>query len=51
MVAINFGLSNPSYFEPHDDEDVPVARIFLPWEMAEELLKVLRKVISDHKKE
>jgi hypothetical protein len=49
-VAINFGLSTPSYFEPHNDEDVPVARIFLPWEAAENLLETLKEVIDEHKK-
>ena len=49
-VAINFGLSTPSYFEPHDDEDVPVARIFLSWEVAESLAGTLRDVCEKHKK-
>jgi hypothetical protein len=49
-VAINFGLSTPSYFEPHDDEDVPVARIFLSWEVAENLLETLKDVLDKHKK-
>ena len=49
-VAINFGLSTLSYFEPHDDEDVPVARIFLSWEVAENLLETLKSVCDEHKK-
>ncbi|TET43155.1 MAG: DUF3467 domain-containing protein [Dehalococcoidia bacterium] len=49
-VAINFGLSTPSYFKPHDDEDVPVARIFLSWEVAESLAETLRDVCEKHKK-
>jgi len=49
-VAINFGLSTPSYFEPHDDEDVPVARIFLSWEVAENLLETLKDVLDKHRK-
>jgi|GEM_PF-6122201 hypothetical protein len=49
-VAINFGLSTPSYFEPHEDKDVPVARIFLSWEVAENLLNTLKAVIDEHKK-
>jgi len=49
-VAINFGLSTPTYFEPHDDEDVPVARIFLSWEVAENLVETLKSVCDQHKK-
>ena len=49
-VVINFGLSTPSYFEPHDDEDVPVARIVMPWEAAEILLEALKEVCEEHKK-
>jgi len=49
-VAINFGLSTPTYFEPHNDEDVPVARIFLSWEAAENLLETLKDVLDKHKK-
>lgn len=49
-VVINFGLSTPSYFEPHNDEDVPVARIVLPWEAAEILSESLREVLDEHKK-
>lgn len=49
-VAINFGLSTPTYFEPHDDEDVLVARIFLSWETAENLLKTLKSVCDEQKK-
>lgn len=49
-VALNFGLSTPSYFEPHDDEDIPIARIFLSWEVAESLLRTLKDVCEEHKK-
>lgn len=49
-VAINFGLSTPSYFEPHADEDVPVARIFLSWETAENLAETLKSTCDEHKK-
>ena len=49
-VAINFGLSTPSYFEPHENKDVPVARIFLSWDVAEKLLNTLKEVIDEHKK-
>lgn len=49
-VVINFGLATPSYFEPHDDEEVPVARIVLHWEAAEDLLETLKKVCEEHKK-
>jgi hypothetical protein len=49
-VAINFGLSTPSYFEPHENKDVPVARIFLSWEVAENLLNTLKEIIDEHKK-
>ena len=48
-VIINFGLSTPNYFEPHDDEDIPVARIVLSWERAEDLLEALKEVIDEHK--
>jgi len=49
-VVVNFGLATPSYFEPHDDENVPVARIVLPWETAEDLLQTLKDVCEEHKK-
>ena len=49
-VAINFGLSTPTYFEPHDDEDVLVARIFLSWEVADNLLEHLKSVCDEHKR-
>ena len=49
-VVINFGFSTPSYFEPHDDEDVPVTRIVLSWEIAELLLENLKDVLEEHKK-
>lgn len=48
-VVINFGLSAPSYFEPHDDEDMPVARVLLSWEVAEGLLEVLKRACEEHK--
>lgn len=48
-IIINFGLSTPNYFEPHDDEDIPVARIVLSWERAEDLLESLKEVIDEHK--
>jgi hypothetical protein len=49
-VVINFGFSTPTYFEPHDDKDVPVARIALSWEVAENLFETLKEVLDDHKK-
>lgn len=49
-VVINFGFSTPSYFEPHDDEDVPVTRIVLSWEIAELLSESLKEVLDEHKK-
>ena len=49
-VVINFGLSTPTYFEPHEDEDVPVARIVLSWEGVETLLDALKEVLDEHKK-
>jgi hypothetical protein len=49
-VVINFGLSIPSYFEPHDEEDVPVAHIVLSWEVTETLFNILKEVLDDHKK-
>jgi hypothetical protein len=49
-VVINFGFSTPTYFEPHDDEDIPVARVVLSWEVAEDLLTVVRAVLKEHKK-
>jgi len=49
-VVLNFGLSTPSYFEPHEDEDIPVTRIVLSWESAEDLSKTLKGVIAEHKK-
>jgi len=48
-VVINFGFSTLSYFEPHDDEDVPVARIVLSWEIAESLTDTLKDTINKHK--
>ena len=49
-VVINFGFSTPSYFEPHDNEDVPITRIVLSWEMAEVLLETLKDIVNEHKK-
>ncbi len=49
-VVINFGFSTPSYFEPHDDEEVPVARVILSWETADILLKALKRVCDEHKR-
>ncbi len=49
-VVLNFGLSTLSYFEPHDDENVPVARIVLSWETAEGLLETLKDVCEKHKR-
>lgn len=49
-VVMNFGLSTSSYFEPHDDEDFPVARIVLSWETIEDLLEALKNVYDEHKK-
>lgn len=49
-VVLNFGFSTPSYFEPHDDEDVPVARIVLSWEIAESLFETLKEVLDEYKK-
>lgn len=48
-VVINFGFSTPSYFEPNDDEDVPVARIVLSWEVANVLLESLQEVVNKYK--
>ena len=48
-VVINFGLSTLSYFEPHDNEDIPIARIVLSWEAAEALLETLKDVCEKHK--
>lgn len=49
-VVINFGLSTPTYFKPHDDEDALVARVFLSWEIAESLYEILKEVLEDHQK-
>lgn len=49
-VALNFGLSTPTYFEPHDDEEIPIARVFLSWAIAEGLLESLKDVVDKHKK-
>ncbi len=50
-VVLNFGLSTPSYIEPHEDEDIPVARIVLSWEVAKELLESLEGIVAEkHKK-
>ena len=49
-VVINFGFSTPSYFEPHDEEEVPVARVILSWETADVLLKALKHVWDDHRR-
>lgn len=49
-VVINFGFSTPSYFEPHDDKDVPVVRTVLSWEIAELLMESLKDVLDEHKK-
>lgn len=48
-VVINFGLSTPGYFEPHDDENIPVARIVLSWERTEDLSESLKEIIDEHK--
>ena len=48
-VVINFGFSTPSYFEPNDEEDVPVARIVLSWEVANVLLENLQEVVNKYK--
>jgi hypothetical protein len=49
-VSLDFGFITPSYFEPHHDVDTQVARIVLPWEIAESLLETLKEVIDEHKK-
>jgi len=49
-VVINFGFSTPSYFEPHDNEDIPVVRIVLSWEIAQVLMETLKDIIYEHKK-
>ena len=49
-VVINFGFSTPSYFEPHDDEEFPVARVILSWETADVLLETLKRVCDEHKR-
>lgn len=48
-VVINFGFSTPSYFEPHNDEEAPVARVILSWETADVLLEGLKRVCDEHK--
>ena len=50
-IVINFGLDAPSYFEPHDSESFPVARIVLPWSAAKGFLEILQKAISYYEKE
>lgn len=49
-VVINFGFLTPSYFEPHDDEDIPVARIVLSWELARDLLDTLSPIVKNYEK-
>lgn len=49
-VVIDFGFSTPSYFEPHDEEDIQVARIVLSWEVAAGVGETLKKVLDKHKK-
>jgi len=49
-VVLNFGFSTQSYFEPHDEEDVPVARVVLSWEIAESLLNSLKEILDEYKK-
>jgi hypothetical protein len=49
-VVINFGFSTPSYLEPHNDEDIPAARIVLSWDVAEELSETVKEVVHAHKK-
>ena len=49
-VVLNFGLSTPSYLEPHEDEDIPVARIVLSWEGAKELLESLGGIAAEKSK-
>lgn len=49
-VVLDFGFSTPSYFEPHDEEEMQIARIVLPWEVAETLWETLKKVLDKHEK-
>lgn len=49
-VVINFGFSTPSYFEPHKNEEVPVTRVILSWEMAGVLLETLGGIFDKRKK-
>lgn len=49
-VVINFGFATPSYFAPHDDEEIPVARVILSWEMADVLLEALKHVCDEYKR-
>jgi len=49
-VVINFAFSTPRYLEPHNDVEVPVARVILTWEVAETLLETLKGLVEKHKK-
>ena len=51
MVMLDFGFVGPSYREPYDIEDSQVARICIPWDSAEILLKTLSDATSAYKKE
>ena len=49
-ILIDFGFVGLSYYGKHDPEDSHVARISLSWEIAENLSKLLKDRISEHKK-
>ena len=49
-VVLNFSFSTPSYLEPHNDVEVPVARVILPWKATEVLMETLKDICDEHKK-
>ena len=49
MVMLDFGFIAPSYAEPHDIEDSHLARICMPWDIAEIFCESLQEAISTHK--
>ena len=48
-VILNFSISAPSHFEPHDVTETPVARIALLWDAAEGLMELLQRAVARHK--
>ena len=50
-LVVDFGLFAPSYIRPYEVEDNQVSRILMTWSTAEIFLGLLKKAISDHKKE